>query len=114
MEMVVIGVVVAFWLTFKNNSQVSSLSAAAADSCSATQETQSSLWNLRVHYLVHKNPLMLLVPSLMNPVYNLLSYFFKIHFNIVFPAMPRYTLSTKHLTLACCSTNICGIHTDSL
>jgi hypothetical protein len=57
MQVVVIGVVVAFWLTFKNNSEVSYLSAA--------QETWSSLWNLRVHYLVHKSPLMLLVPSLM-------------------------------------------------
>jgi hypothetical protein len=63
---------------------------------------------------VDKNPPVVLVPSLTNPVYNLPSYFFKIHVNIIFPAIPRCTLSTKHLTLACCPTNICGIHTDSV
>jgi hypothetical protein len=48
-----------------------------------TQEIPRHLWNLKVHFLIL---------SKMNPVHTLLSSFFNIYFNIIFPSMPRSSL----------------------
>jgi hypothetical protein len=56
-----------------------------AANCAATQEFPKTVWNPKVHYRVHKSPL--LVPTLnqINPVHTVLSYFSKIHFDIIHP-----------------------------
>jgi hypothetical protein len=48
-----------------------------------TQELPSILWNPKVHYRVRKSPLLVPIVSQIDPVHTILSYLFKIHFNIV-------------------------------
>jgi hypothetical protein len=52
-----------------------------ANSHSANQETPCPLWYPKVHYRVHKSP----VVSQMNPVHTFPPYFPNIHANIIFP-----------------------------
>jgi hypothetical protein len=51
-----------------------------ANSCSATQEILSILWNLKVHNRVHKSPPMVSIRCQMNPLHTLPS---SIHFNML-------------------------------
>jgi hypothetical protein len=55
----------------------------AGNGQSAAQEFPEILWNLKVHNGVNKNPPLVPNPSQINPVDTSLSYFCKIHFNIV-------------------------------
>jgi len=54
-----------------------------------SQEITCLLWNPKVHYCVLKILPLDPVLSQMNPVKILTPYFFKIHFNIIFPCIPR-------------------------
>jgi hypothetical protein len=46
-------------------------------SSSANPEILHSLWRPNGHYLVHRRPLLFLMPSQMNPVYSLQSYYLR-------------------------------------
>jgi hypothetical protein len=60
-----------------------------AASSAGTQEFSKILWNPKVQYLVHKNPLLIPVLSQINPVHTTQSYLSKVHSNIMLPPMFR-------------------------
>lgn len=60
-----------------------------ATSCFVMQETPFLLWNLKVHYPTHTGLPLFSVLSKLNPVHILLLYFFKNHYNIIFPSLSR-------------------------
>jgi hypothetical protein len=64
-----------------------------ANSCSATQEIPSILWNRKYLYHVHNSQPLILIVSQINPLHALpyYSYFFKIHFHIIVPSTPWST-----------------------
>jgi hypothetical protein len=54
-----------------------------ATSHSATKKFPNMLRYPKVHYRVHKNPLLVPILSQINPVHTTASYNSKIHFNII-------------------------------
>jgi hypothetical protein len=59
-----------------------------ANSHSASQKIPLLLWNLKVHYRLHKGQLLAHILSQINPVHTS-HYLPKIHSNIIFPSTPR-------------------------
>jgi len=55
-----------------------------ASSHSASQEIPHLLWNLKVHYRLHKSPSLVPVLSQMHPLYTFPNYFPKIHSKTIF------------------------------
>jgi hypothetical protein len=62
-----------------------------ANSLLASQEILCHLWNLEVHYVVHKNPLLVPTLSQINLFHMLLAYLFEIHFNVILLFIPVYS-----------------------
>jgi hypothetical protein len=61
------------------------------NSCSVTHEIPRILWNLEVLYHVHKSLPAVHVLSQMSLLHTLLSYVYKIHFNLILPSLSRYS-----------------------
>jgi len=57
-----------------------------ASSHAPSQETPRLLWSIKFYYHAHKSPPLVPILSQMNPVHALLSYFFKIYSDIIFPS----------------------------
>jgi hypothetical protein len=82
------------------------------NSWSGDQQRSCRSWNPKIHFCVHKSPLLVLILSHMNSVPILPQYFFKIYFNIIhlrldlpsglFPSFfYQYDLRISHLLHAC-------------
>jgi hypothetical protein len=68
---------------------------------SYSQEISRFLWNPKVHYRVHKSPLLVSVLSQMNPAHSLQPYFSKIYFNIILLSTPRWKNTESYLNIKC-------------
>jgi len=75
--------VVTIKINFKHHSP------SEANKSKARQEIPQVLWNLKVHYLVYNSPTPVPVLSYINLVHIPPSYFFKFHYNITLPFMPK-------------------------
>lgn len=48
-----------------------------------SQENPSKSWNEKLHYRLQNSPLLVAIPSQMNPIHIFHPYFYKINFNII-------------------------------
>jgi len=82
------------------NSMVQSLSWEANRS-SDSQEITHILWNVKVHYRIHKHLPPAPVLSQINPDHSFLSHFLKIHFNFSLPSTPRSSMWSLAFRFPC-------------
>jgi hypothetical protein len=71
---------------------------ARVDIYSGSQEIPFFLWKLNVHDHVNRSPHVVPILNQINPGHTLTSYF-KIHFNIILPSMPRSPNTIPYCTL---------------
>jgi hypothetical protein len=67
---------------------------------SASQEIFHLLWDLKLHYRVHRSPALVPILSQMNPVHNFPPYLPKIHSNIILPSTPPSSTWSPHFRLS--------------
>ena len=99
-----------------------------ASSSSAGQEIPCILWNLKIHYYLHKSPMCVSVLSQIDAAHTLPATSFNAHFNIILPSTSRHnfncncnvssvSVSHKHvnplnaeLNPICCLLALLGAH----